>query len=190
MEAYFKSLAAQFTHPVTAVAQILGFIPIILAYFIFRKNSRKTSITIKAVSDLISAVHFCLLRQWTGFVINCINTFRGVCFCQRGKKAWASGIWIPIIFCTATVIGGLFGWTGPKSLLAIVGTCLGVVGYWCKTPGQLRKFNLAGVFLWIIYGTITLSVPTVISNVIALVSIVLTEIRVMRQEKEQPHEAV
>lgn len=188
MESYFINLADQFTQPVTAIAQLLGFIPIILGYFIFRTNSRRTSITIKAVSDFVSVIHFFLLGQWTGCAINCVNIFRGICFSQRGRYSWASGIWMPVLFCAATAVGSLLSWTGLESLLPMLGTCLGVVGYWCQKPGHLRKFNFAGIFLWTIYGMITFSVPTVIGNVISLISIILTELRIKRQKKEENHD--
>lgn len=179
---YFQELAAQFTHPVTAIAQIMGFIPMILGYFIFRDNSRGTSIAIKAVSDGISAVHFLLLGQTTGCVINCINTLRGVCFAQKGRHKWASGVWMPVAFCLVTVAGSLLGWTGPESVLPMLGSCLAVVGYWCREPGQLHRFNFAGIFLWLVYGIVTLSVPTIIGNVISLFSIAKTELHTARKQ--------
>ena len=155
----------------------------VLAYFIFRSNKRKSSITIKAISDVLSAIHFFLLGQWTGCVINGVNTIRGICFCQRGHYKWASGIWIPVVFCGATVVGSAMSWTGPESILAMIGTCLGVIGYWCKEPKNLRRFNFVGVSLWIIYGAIVLSVPTIVSNLIAFTSIVLTEIGLKNKEE-------
>ena len=188
MKAYFSELAGQFTQPVTAIAQILGFIPLILGFFIFRNISRKTSIAIKAVSDFISAIHFLLLSQWTGCVINGINTFRGVCFAQRDRYTWASGSWMPILFCVMTVAGSALGWTGPESLLPMLGSCLAVIGYWCDEPGLLRKFNFAGIFLWTVYGVISFSVPTVVGNIISLTSIVITELRSVREKKEENHD--
>lgn len=185
MKAYFLGLAAQFTNPMTAIAQILGFIPIILGFFIFRKNTRSKSIVLKATSDLISVLHFALLGQWTGCAINAVNVFRGICFYQKGRRPWASGIWMPIIFCAATVASSILSWAGPKSLLAMIGTCLGVMGYWCKSPENLRKFNFAGISLWTIYGVIVFSVPTIVGNLISLISITITQIRVSREKKEK-----
>ena len=132
MTAYFQELAASFAHPVTAIAQILGFIPVFLGFFIFRNVSRRTSIAIKAVSDFLSAVHFLLLGASTGCAINFVNTARGICFAQKGKRAWASGVWMPILFCICTVIGSCLGWTGAIILLPMLGSCLAVIGYWCN----------------------------------------------------------
>ncbi len=179
---YFEELAAQFQNPVTAVAQVLGLIPVLLGFFIFRNVRRNTSIVIKAVSDFLSAVHFLLLGEATGCAINFVNTFRGICFAQKGRHQWASGIWMPIAFCLFTTVSTLISWTGWESLLPLLGSCLAVVGYWCKKPRHLRRFNFAGIFLWTVYGVITLSVPTMVGNIISLTSIALTEIRTAQKK--------
>lgn len=175
MSAYLQEVAASFAHPVTAAAQLIGFVPVFMGFFIFRNVSRKTSIVLKAVSDFLSAVHFLLLGATTGCAINFVNTARGICFAQKGKYPWASGIWMPVIFCLATTVSSILSWTGLISLLPLVGSCLAVVGYWCTDPRNLRWFNFAGIFLWLIYGVITLSVPTVVGNTISLSSIALTQ---------------
>ena len=175
MSDYLQQLTASFTHPVTAVAQLIGFVPVFMGFFIFRNVSRKTSIVLKAVSDFLSAVHFLLLGAPTGCAINFVNTARGICFAQKGKYPWASGIWMPVIFCVATTVSSIVGWTGLISLLPLIGSCLAVLGYWCSEPRRLRWFNFAGIFLWFIYGVITLSVPTMVGNTISLGSIALTQ---------------
>ena len=182
---YFRELAAQFTSPVTAIAQILGFAPLILSWFIFRAKSRGGSIALKSVSDGFSALHFFLLGEWTGCLINCINTVRGVLFAQKGKRRWANGFYLPVGFCLVTVGASILGWTGPESLLPMVGSCLAVIGYWQTRQSRLRRFNFAGIFLWLIYGFITLSIPTIVGNIISLTSITVSEIRDARAKKEE-----
>ena len=75
-------------------------------------------------------------------------------------------------------------WTGLKSLLPLVGSCLAVVGYWCTDPRLLRKFNFAGVSLWAIYGILAFSVPTIVGNLISMTTIILTELRLRRQKED------
>ena len=186
MTEYFQSLAEQFTNPVTAIAQILGFVPLVLSWFIFRAKTRGASIALKAISDGFSAVHFFMLGQWTGCVINCINTARGALFSQKGRRKWASGLYLPIGFCAVTVGFSLLSWTGFESLLPMIGSCLAVVGYWQTSQKALRRYNFAGIFLWLIYGFITFSVPTVVGNIISLSSIAVSEIRdAIAAKKEQ-----
>lgn len=182
--AYFEELAAQFTNPVTAFAQVLGFIPVFLGFFIFRSNKRSTIITTKAVSDCISSLHFLLLGEATGCAIGCVNIFRSLCFSQKGKRAWASGIWMPIIFCGLTVGSSLLSWTGPESLLPMIGSCLAAMGYWCTNTAYLRLFNFIGLSFWVVYGVIVFSVPTMVQNTISIVSIAITQFRVSKAKSE------
>jgi hypothetical protein len=183
MSAYFSDLVAQFTNPVTAIAQIFGFSCVILSYFIFRNISRKASLIIKVISDALWATHFFLLQQWTGGVLNCLNIFRGICFYQRGEKKWASGVWMPILFCTASVIGSVLGWTGPESLLPMAGSCLIIMGFWTTETGRLRRLNFFGLVFWMIYSVLILSVPAIVGNGLSMISIILTELRVNRQQR-------
>lgn len=185
LSAYFEELAAQFTNPLTAIAQILGFIPVVMSFFIFRSNKRTTIIAAKAVSDGISSLHFLLLGEATGCAINCVNIFRGICFSQKDKKPWASGVWIPIAFCSLTVGSSLLGWTGTESFLPMIGSCLAVMGYWCRKTAYLRLFNFIGLSFWIVYGVITFSVPTVVQNLIAVISIAITQLRVSKRKSEE-----
>jgi len=184
MTAYFESLAAQFTNPVTAVAQSIGFIQMFLGFFVFRNISRRSSISIKAVCDGLASVHFALLGQWTGCTVCGINVARGICFSQRDIKKWASGIYMPILFLLLTVGGSLFGWTGWESLLPMLGSCLAVLGYWCRDTHYLRLFNLFGIGLWTVYSVITLSVSTVLGNMVYITSILLTMLRVAKNKEE------
>lgn len=179
---YFQGLVAQFAHPVTAIAQIVGFISMGLGFFVFRYNNRVTSITFKAGADFLSVIHFLLLGQATGAVVCGVNTVRDVCFAQKGRYQWASGIWMPAIFGVATVVSSALSWTGWESLLPMVGSCLVVAGYWCKELSNMRRLNFVGIFLWLIYSILTFSVPSMMSNIIYLISIILTEIRLHKNK--------
>ena len=181
---YFEELAEQFTHPVTAIAQIMGFIPMFMSFFIFYFNKRIVSITLKAVSDFLSAIHFLLLGEATGFAICSVNTLRDVCFAQKGRYKWASGIWMPVIFGIFIVGSSILGWTGPESLIPMIGSCFIVMGYWCQDMSRMRKINFVGVSLWFLYGIATFSVSTIVGNALSIISITLTEIRVRKNKED------
>ena len=184
MNAYFQTLAESFTHPVTAVAQLLGFVPLILGWFVFSPRSRRGSIAIKAAADGLNTVHYLLLGGWTGCAVCGVSVARGICFAQKGKNRLTSGLFLPVLFCLLTVGGSLLSWTGPESLLPMLGSCLAVAGYWQNDPSRLRWFNFAGICLWQIYSLVVFSVPATVGNVISLTSIVRTELRERRKGKE------
>ena len=186
LTAYFQDLAGQFADPVTAIAQIMGFIPMIMGFFVFYSNDRKKTLATKAVCDTLFVVHFFMLSQWTGGLVCIVNALRGILFSQKGRFKWSSTLFLPILFCLLTIGSSLMGWTGAKSLLPMIGSCLAVIGYWCHKPHYLRRFNLVGIGLWLIYGILTLSVSTVIGNSIYIGSIIRTEIvQILQKRKEK-----
>ncbi len=185
MAAYFQQLAQQFTNPITAIAQILGFAAMLLGYFVFCFRQRGKIIAAKAACDFAYAVHYFMLAQWTGAAVCTVNIFRGILFSQRGKYKWSSSVMLPIVFLVLTVGSSLLTWTGPESLLPMVGSCLAVLGYWCTNTSHLRKLNFVGISLWAAYSVITMSVPSLLSNLIYLSSIVRTEIKeALRKRRE------
>jgi hypothetical protein len=184
MVSYFQNLAAQFTNPVTAIAQILGFIPMILGFFVFYFNNRKRALVVKTICDALFVVHFCLLSQWTGAVVSVVNTVRGVLFSQRGKNPYLSMLWVPFLICGLTVGGSLLSWSGPLSLLPMFGSCLAAIGYWCNDTRWMRKFNLVGISLWWVYAVLTMSVPSILNNTVYIVSILRTEIVLLLQKRK------
>ena len=184
MIAYFQNLAGQFTNPVTALAQILGFIPMFLGFFVFYYNDRKKAIAVKAACDGMFVAHFSLLGQWTGAAVCAVNVLRGLLFAQRGKKKWLSLMWVPVLICLLTIGGSILGWTGWESVLPMVGSVLAVIGYWCNDTRLLRRFNFAGISLWLVYGIITMSVPTIIGNCVYLISIIRTEISLLISKRK------
>lgn len=158
------------------LGQIIGFIPMILAYFVFIFNDRRKVIAIKALSDLLWALHFFMLGELSGCVVNGINVIRNIVFSQKHRK-WASNIAIPIVFCAITAAGTALSWNGIKSFFPLLGSCLAVVGFWCTEPKNIRKFNLPAALLWLLYGIITGSVSTIICNGVSIISITIAELK-------------
>lgn len=169
-------LTAAFSTTSSSIAQIIGFIPLFMALFIFKYNSRKKTLVLKALADALWAVHFFILGQFAGGAINVINTFRGYVFINRDKK-WASKIYIPILFCVLTFLTAIPNFQGFKSLLAVFGSILAIIGFWQKDIKRLRIYNFLGISLWLIYGILTVSVPVVIANTLSLISILVATIK-------------
>lgn len=161
--------------PIRMAAQILGLFPMVLAFFTYLFNDRRKVIGLKMMSDLLWAVHFLMLGEMAGCVINLINTVRNVIFSRKDRKKWASHISIPILFCGLSMAGTIAVWDGARSILPLLGSALAIVGFWCSKPKMMRRFILPGVFLWLVYGIVTYSVSTIICNVVSIVSMMIAE---------------
>lgn len=169
-------LIAEFSDPLNAVAQIVGFVPLLLSFFIFLPRDRRRVIAYKTVTDLMWALHFFLLGEVVGGSINTINTARNLVFSQK-HRPWASHTFIPILFCILTAVAALIRWQDWYSFLPMAGSILAVIGFWCSSTRNIRRFNLPGVALWLIYGIMTASISAILCNVFSIISILIAEIK-------------
>ncbi len=161
------------SEPIYFIGQLVGFIPLILAFVTFSLSKREHILVSKTLSDLLSAVHFFLIGEVVGGAVCIVNTGRGFVFYNKGKR-WASGIYIPIVFSILTLLTTLVRWQGWYTLLPAVGSVLAVVGFWCNRPRLVRLFNLPAVTLWLIYSIITESISATLINIISIISIIVT----------------
>lgn len=163
-------LQSGFDEPRKLIAQILGFIPLSLSFFVFTQKEQKKTLFFKACSDCLKAIHFFLLAEFSGGAINTVNTFRDIVFSQKEKQGLKSPI-IPAVFILFTIVCAIPDFQGIKSLLPTVGSCLAIIGFWQTNLTALRLFNLSGILLWLVYGIWTVSVSTILYNVFSIVSI-------------------
>ena len=185
MEDIMQRLTAFFAdNPRLVAGQIIGFVPMVLSFFVYIFNDRRKTIALKTIMDMLWALHFFLLGASSGCVINMINSVRGVVFAQKGKK-WASHIAIPIIFCVASAIGTFATWEGVRSLLPLMGTTLAILGFWCNEPFMMRRYTVPGVTLWLIYGFIAGTVSGIICNAVSIVSMMIAEYNYRQQKRRQ-----
>ncbi|MBR3681324.1 MAG: YgjV family protein [Clostridia bacterium] len=187
MDTFFQSIIAFFTldpsEPISFVGQLVGFIPLLLAFVTFSLSKRSHILISKTLSDLLSAVHFLLLGEVVGGAVCIVNTARGYVFYNKGKK-WASGIYIPIVFSILTLLTTILQWKGWYTLLPAVGSVLAVIGFWCNKPRLVKLFNLPAVSLWLVYSIITGSISSTLINIISIISITVSMIIELTKSKQ------
>lgn len=183
MNTLINWLSAEFSTPLNAIAQTVGFVPLILSFFTFLPNDRRRVIAFKTVTDTMWALHFFLLGEVVGGSINTINTARNLVFSQK-HRPWASHTYIPILFCVLTAIAALIRWQDWYSFLPMAGSILAVIGFWCSSPRSIRRFNLPGITLWLIYSIMTASISSILCNVLSIVSILIAEIKEHAKKNE------
>lgn len=165
-------LIAEFSDPLNAVAQIVGIVPLALAFFTFLSNDRGRVIGIKIASDLLWTLHFFLLGEVVGGAVNAVNTVRNVVFSQKHRR-WASRPYILVVFCILIFLTSLLRWQEWYSFLPMLGSLLAAVGFWCSDAQSIRKFNLPAVLLWLVYGIMVGSISTILCNVLSIASILI-----------------
>lgn len=173
----------------TVIAQGVGVIAMILAYFIYSARTRKTLITLKFISDALWGLHYLLLGALSGAVLNVINMGREFVFQCKSSKKWAqTPIWA-VVFIIVNLSSTIFSWQGWASLLPAVGASIAVIGLWCASPMTIRLFSLPSTTCWLIYAFMTGTISGIICNLIQLAAIFVGLYRDLRDRKNKKETA-
>ena len=181
-------LISEFSNPFNAIAQIVGIIPLVLAFFTFLSNDRRRVIGIKITSDLLWMIHFLMLGEVVGGAVNGVNTVRNIVFSQKGHRRWASRTYILVVFCILIALTSLLRWQEWYSFLPMIGSILAAIGFWCSDTQNIRKFNLPAVSLWLVYGIMTGSISCTVCNLFSIASILVAWKKKDREELSEKAE--
>ena len=152
------------------IAQLFGWAATFCSLVTYLFRSRKSILIAKVSADLTSVVHYCMLGAFTGGMMCAVNVVRDILYYHRDSKV-TSHILCPITFVLVNAVSCVFSWIGWVSLLPAVGSSVGVFGLWARKPVHIRMIMVPAITLWLIYGILIGSFPTVLSNVFALCSL-------------------
>ncbi len=163
------------------IAQAIGIIALCCAMISFQQKEHKKIMLFQVMASSLFAVHFFMLKAYTGSILNVLSLFRSGIFYFKDKK-WASHpIWT-YIFCILFALSTAFTWEGAISLLPLAGCIFMTISFNLKSPKLVRIFSSPSSLCWIIYNFISGSWAGVITELFNLGSIVVGYIRLDRKK--------
>lgn len=152
------------------IAQIAGILGTTMIFFSFAARKRRSILLCKFTADILWMTHYLLIGAYSGAALNVLAIGRESVFYNKEKKWASSRLWLYLI--VALTIGScILTWEGPLSLLPMTGSVCAVVSFWCTKPLHIRLLAIPAQVLWLIYGILHGSIPSILSNLIALTSI-------------------
>ena len=170
--------------------QLIGFIGLLMNVISFQFNTNKQIVGFQLVGCLFWTTHFILLGQlpgnaaaYTGAALNAVCIFRNGVFFMR-PKAWAAHpAWL-YVFCTCSVLAGIFTWNGPLSLLSSVAMLFSTTALYVKNTTLTRRLLVVNSVCWLIFDAMTYSIPGTAAEVFSLTSIGIAMFRFDRKKAE------
>lgn len=163
-----------------ALAQIFGFIAMGLAIITYQFNKQKTVNIILMAVAAVWCCHYAFLGLITPIAMNFVNVVRAFVYSHRDKK-WASGNFIPVIFCAVAVILVIFTWDSLWSLLPCVASIFSSLANWQTDTKKLRALTVPVCVCWLIYNIVNSSIAGAANETFTLVSIAVAFFRYDRK---------
>lgn len=160
-----------------AIAQIFGIMGIIFSVLSMQMKTKKNIMIMLLLLNLASALNFLFLDSLSGSLVcffAVIETFINYLFDSKNKKV---PIYIIGIYVVINIALGLSSYHSLLDILPIVCALLYCATICMQKESNIRKLMFANQSLWLVYDIIVKAYMFSISNVLTLVSIVISMIR-------------
>ena len=148
--------------------QMLGFLAILTAYFIYRSKERRNVLKLKLLADVLWASHNFLIGAFSGGVITGIAIGREILFLKDKRRKFYLFAFPALYFLSL-----LLTYQGPLSVLPAIASTIATVGFWQQKPTAIRLLAAASSCLMLGYGLYVRSYATIANEIITLISIAL-----------------
>lgn len=166
------------------LAQIFGVIGIIFSVLSMQMKTKRNIMIMLFGLNLASALNFLFLDSFSGSLVcffAVLETFINYLFDSKNKKV---PIYIIAIYVVVNLILGFSTYKGILDLIPIVCALLFCATVCTKKESTIRKLMFGNQSLWLVYDIIVKAYMFSISNVLTLISIIISYFRYDYKKKE------
>ncbi len=154
--------------------QSLALVFLLLFAISYHAKTRKTMLSIQFVGVCVFALHFFLLHAWSGFAVQVIHSAAILLFISKEKNNFLGSRFLLAFFIALYFISTLLTWQGYFSIFAFLGISFGTLAKWQTKPNSIRTLLLFTGILWIIYDLFVNSYGGIITEIILIISGVIS----------------
>lgn len=166
-------------------AQWLGVVAIILSFVGYQNKASKRIFLFQILTSFLWSVSLFLVGAYTGMVLNVLGLVRSM-FLYRNDTRWGRSrvsMWAMTVLMVA---GGVFSWQGWFSILPTIAMAAGTPLLWTRRDKTVRAAQLGFISpLWLVHNYFAGSVAGVITELLNMISVVITMIRVRKNAAEK-----
>ncbi|MBE7035314.1 MAG: YgjV family protein [Ruminococcaceae bacterium] len=164
------------------LAQILGIAAFCFSVLTYQQNTHKRIVAMQLLAGTCFTIHFYLLSAYTGALLNAIGVIRSLVYICKDKKWASSNLWI-VFFSMVSTAACMYTWEGPLSLLPTLGMIFTSIAFGINNPKKTRLFSCGSSPLWLVYNLVNRSYGGVLTEGVAIVSILVGMLRFDRKQK-------
>jgi hypothetical protein len=157
------------------IGQIIGCIALGFSLGVYQVNKRPKMLLFSTIAATLYALSCLFLHAYTGAALDMLAAIRCYEF-YRSKNAKHS-VKVYMLFTAIAILATAVTWSGPISLLPLVGTMLSGYASSQRKPQRIRRFALTSIPFWLSYAVLIHSYPATIMNIVVLCSNLLGQYR-------------
>lgn len=179
------------------VAQAFGICGMFMNVLSFQRKEQRQIIFMQLIGSAFFAVNYFLISAFAGALLNVIGMIRATAYWQRErfraeKIHWVFGLgitYVAVYILSFTVFGTERSTQNfIVELLPVIGMMITTVSFYLGRARAVRMLGIINSPLWLTYNIVNFSIGGIITESIALVSIIIGIIRYDLRKKENANE--
>lgn len=156
------------------IVQGIGFVGVALFVISYQIKSNRALFLCQMLGCIVFCIQFFVMGAYTGAISLMINILRNVLLLKSNvwNRAKSKAV-LYLILLTLVVVTG-YTWAGWSSLLPFASIAVTTIGYWTHNAQKIRASQLFGSPCYLVYDLIVHSWGGVISETIAIMSILIS----------------
>ena len=150
------------------VAQVIGFIGILLLIAIFQVNDRRLILRLQILSCAVWAVYYMLMGAYTATALIAIGIVRSYLFDQYRSQEWLLQMTIAVYAIATLII-----WKDWTSIMAFIGITIATFAIWQNNPRSIRSISLVVTPFWLTYNYLNGSYLGIVGDLVTFTSVLL-----------------
>lgn len=167
------------------IVSIVGVVSIIVLFLTYQMKSRDKILFVYIFAALSWMTYFLLQGDLTSAFMNIIGIIRSLIFMQREKHKWAKSIFWLFFFIAIMLVCAIFTFSTWKDLFPLIGNIIGTISFFVLNEKILRVLNITTYLFWIGNSISKLYYLALVSDSLALVSLIISLIRYRKKKQAQ-----
>ena len=169
------------------IAQILGFVTIILGFLAYQVKTDKQLLVVNLLDCGVFAAHYFLLGALPAAVLNTVGVFRSLVYYHKDKSFYKPRLF-PVLFALLMLVLGIWSSVlakdGIHAVLVIAALAINTLCLSMKSAQNIRISVLVTCPMVLIYDILVCSWGGAVYEAIAIISAVIGIIRYRNKEEQ------
>lgn len=158
------------------ISQLFEITGATLSLYAMQRKKKTQILNYTVLAATCGIFHYLFLGAWSGVATKIVSASRNTVAAYEAHKHRVSKSW-PIIFVALYIIGGIFTYSSPLSILPVAATSIYTIAIYIGNESVIRKTALFTSALWLIYNICVFSIFGIIMQVIFIINDLLAILR-------------
>lgn len=156
------------------VSQIIGFMAFIASLIAYQRNKKKDILITMIISNILNLIHYYLLNAYSGLLTKLIAILRDIFIVNKTKKKYLNNILFLVIFILIYILAMIYTYSNILSIFPLIAALIYLIPTWYGNGKIVKYTALICYLLWLGYNIFVLSIAGITSNIISILSIIIS----------------